>query len=65
MTLEEFKARRVELIRRIRGGDCGPYRELLELRIEELRNQLERADGDAFGKVQGRIEECRNLLKML
>lgn len=65
MTLEELKARRSELLIRIRDSDSRAYRDLLDVRIEELRSQLERADGNDFVKVQGRIEECRALLKML
>lgn len=64
-TVDERRDRRAETLRRLKAGDCRPYRELLELRIEELRGQLEKADRDVFVKVQGRIEECRSLLKML
>ena len=63
MTVEEARARKAEALRRI-GENAVPYLELLELRIEELRNQLEKADAESVARVQGRIEECRNLLKL-
>lgn len=63
MTVEEARARKSEALRRI-GENARPFIELLELRIEELRNQLEKADVESIARVQGRIEECRNLLKL-
>ncbi len=64
MRVEEARARKADALRRIGNGTARPFVELLELRIEELRNQLEKADVESVARVQGRIEECRNLLKL-
>lgn len=64
MTVEEARARKAEALRRIGKEHARPFVELLELRIEELRSQLEKADVESIARVQGRIEECRALLKL-
>lgn len=63
MTIEEARARKAEALRRI-AENARPFVELLGLRIEELRNQLEKADTESIARIQGRIEECRSLLKL-